>query len=104
MNCYFIRKIVRQLQAVFQVSNAVYRHAALGICSHGTRRGWCIPCLHVSLTAPASTPLPHSNDAKGVMQYMQQVQAAGIDNDDPLSSYMLQVGGDKSCCNAKMLV
>lgn len=25
------------------------------------------------------------------MQYMQQVQAAGIDNDDPLSSYMLQV-------------
>lgn len=26
------------------------------------------------------------------MQYMQQVQAAGIDNDDPLSSYMLQVG------------
>jgi len=36
---------------------------------------------------------PRSNDAKGVMQYMQQVQQAGLDSDDPLSSYMLQVGG-----------
>lgn len=31
-------------------------------------------------------------DAQGVMQYMQQVQAAGLDSDDPLSSYMLQAG------------
>jgi hypothetical protein len=31
-------------------------------------------------------------DAKGVMQYMQQVQAAGLEADDPLASYMLQVG------------
>ena len=52
---------------------------------------------HLSACPPPSClappPLYCSNDAKGVMQYMQQVQAAGLDSDDPLSSYMLQVGG-----------
>ncbi|KAI7835878.1 hypothetical protein COHA_010225 [Chlorella ohadii] len=46
----------------------------------------------VSLVGLAVGKERFGNDAKGVMQYMQQVQAAGIDNDDPLSSYMLQAG------------
>lgn len=46
----------------------------------------------VSLVGLAVGKERFGNDAKGVMQYMQQVQAAGLDSDDPLSSYMLQAG------------
>lgn len=31
-------------------------------------------------------------DAQNVMQYMQAVQSAGLDPDDPFASYMLQAG------------
>ncbi|KAL4452685.1 hypothetical protein ABPG75_008347 [Micractinium tetrahymenae] len=46
----------------------------------------------VSLVGLAVGKERFGNDAKGVMQYMQQVQQAGLDSDDPLSSYMLQAG------------
>ncbi|KAL4855412.1 Importin-5 [Chlorella vulgaris] len=46
----------------------------------------------VSLVGLAVGKERFGEDAKGVMQYMQQVQAAGLEADDPLASYMLQAG------------
>ena len=64
-------------------------------CVAGAGGAGCRACCHrcAGLTAPPCANQHHipRNDAKGVMQYMQQVQAAGLDPDNPLSSYMLQV-------------
>jgi hypothetical protein len=44
-------------------------------------------------TAAAAVPVSPRADAHEVMQYMRHVQQSSLDPDDPLTSYMLQVGG-----------
>ena len=72
---------------------------AFGACASAAqlrvppRRAVPLTLPHAPLRRPPPLCAPRrpcSADAQGVMQYMQQVQAAGLDPDDPLSSYMLQ--------------
>jgi hypothetical protein len=56
--------------------------------AHALMRAKALECI--SLVGMAVGKERFAADAAGVMQYMQQAQAAGLDPDDPLASYMLQ--------------
>lgn len=58
--------------------------------THQLMRAKALECI--SLVGMAVGKERFGADAAGVMQYMQAVQAAGLDPDDPFASYMLQAG------------
>lgn len=57
---------------------------------HRLMRAKALECI--SLVGMAVGKDKFRADARTVMGYMQSVQAGSVDPDDPLSSYMLQVG------------
>jgi hypothetical protein len=58
--------------------------------SYQMMRAKALECI--SLVGMAVGKEKFAADAGGIMQYMQNVQAAGLDPDDPFASYMLQAG------------
>lgn len=58
--------------------------------SYQMMRAKALECI--SLVGMAVGKERFASDAAGIMQYMQRVQQAGLDPDDPFASYMLQAG------------
>ncbi|GLI67663.1 hypothetical protein VaNZ11_011915 [Volvox africanus] len=63
---------------------------------HRLMRAKALECI--SLVGMAVGKDKFRTDARSVLGYMQSVQAAGMDPDDPLSSYMLQAGARLCKC------
>eukprot|EP00887_Chlorella_sp_A99_P003368 scaffold26.g3368.t1 len=92
-----ISKLLALLQSGRRNEGALTALASVADCAqhatdkaHAAMRAKALEC--VSLVGMAVGKERFAADAAAVMAYMQSVQAAGLDPDDPLPSYMLQAG------------